>query len=103
VAAFTARVQKEMTGSGGYGYLDLYMGTVMMAGRADLQPVYEMIFRRLKARGHDWVYRFPRLGLVDLRPLKEHLDERAGEGKPDFAGYDPGATVAAKLAERKKR
>ncbi len=102
VAAFMAQMRKEMTGDGGYGYLDFYMGTGMVAGRADLQPVYEMIFRRLKARGHDWVYHFPRLGLVDLRPLKKHLEERAGEGEPDFAGYDPEAALAAEQEERQK-
>jgi len=101
VAEFMAQMRKEMTGDGGYGYLDFYMGTAMVAGRADLQPVYEMIFRRLKARGHDWVYHFPRLGLVDLRPLKKQLDEQAGEGESGFASYDPEAALAAEQEERK--
>jgi hypothetical protein len=37
-----------------------------------------MIFRRLKARGHEWRYAFPRLGLVDLRPLREAVGEPTG-------------------------
>jgi hypothetical protein len=51
-----------------------YMGTFTIAQRADLTPVYEMIFRRLKERLFDWQYRFPELGLVD-----------SGSDKPDGA------------------
>jgi hypothetical protein len=56
-----------------YDYMDFYMGTIWIARRADLTPVYRMIFRRLAARGFDWRYAFPRLGLVDLRPLRAEL------------------------------
>src|SRR6266498_4188108 len=31
-----------------YDYLGFYMGTFTIAQRADLTPVYEMVFRRLK-------------------------------------------------------
>ncbi len=57
-----------------YDYLDFYMGTFTIAQRADLTPVYEMIFRRLKERLFDWRYRFPELGSVDF-----------GSDKPDGA------------------
>jgi hypothetical protein len=57
-----------------YDYLDFYMGTFTIAQRADLTPVYEMIFRRLKERLFTWRYRFPELGLVDF-----------GSDKPDGA------------------
>lgn len=53
-------------------YLRFYLGTIWIAGRADLTPVYAMIFRRLKTLGADWIYHFPELGLVDLTPL--HAD-----------------------------
>jgi hypothetical protein len=51
-------------------YLRFYMGTIWISARADLMPVYAMIFRRLKSAGADWVYHFPELGLVDLAPLR---------------------------------
>src|SRR2546425_6732523 len=57
-----------------YDYLDFYMGTFTIAQRADLTPVYEMIFWRLKERLFSWQYRFPELGLVDF-----------GSDKPDGA------------------
>src|SRR5260370_38868565 len=44
------------------------MGTIWVAQRADLTPVYRMIFRRLHRRRLDWNYHFPRLYAVDLRP-----------------------------------
>ena len=58
-----------------------------LAQRADLTPVYCMIFRRLKARGYDWTYHFPKLELVDLRPLRDALREQEGEG------WNQGASV----------
>jgi hypothetical protein len=39
-----------------YDYIDFYLGTIWVSQRADLTPVYEMIFRRLKALGLDWLY-----------------------------------------------
>jgi hypothetical protein len=47
-------------------YLRFYLGTWVVAGRADLTPVYALIFRRLLAIGADWVYRFPELHLLEL-------------------------------------
>lgn len=47
-----------------YDYMNFYMGTIWISQRADLTPVYEMIFRRLKERRFSWRYRFPKLSLV---------------------------------------
>ena len=47
-------------------YLRFYLGTIGISRRADLMPVYAMIFRRLKAMGADWVYHFPELGSSSL-------------------------------------
>ena len=80
--------------SGPYDYMDFYMGTIWVGGRADLTPVYEMIFRRLKALGLDWVYHFPRLSLVDMRPLLETL-KKPGEEEPEWASYNPSEALAA--------
>ena len=101
-AAFMAEMIKEMVGDGGYTYLDFYMGTTMMSGRADLGPVYALIFRRLRARGLDWVYHFPRLYAVDMRPLEKQLDEQAKGDEPEWAGYDPSAALEEEQEETQK-
>ena len=101
-AAFMAEMIKEMVGDGGYTYLDFYMGTSMGAGRADLVPVYTMIFRRLYARGMDWKYHFPRLYAVDLRPLKKQLDEQQKGDAPEWESYDPSAAFEEDQEETKK-
>jgi hypothetical protein len=59
-------------------YMRFYMGTAFLSGRADLTPVYVMIFRRLEAIGADWIYHFPELGVVDLAPLREQLNQSGG-------------------------
>jgi hypothetical protein len=97
---FMAELRKEMFGDGGYTYLDYYLGTKMIADRADLTPVYQMIFRRLHRRGMDWTYHFPRLFVADLRPLKKMLDEKERGDEPEFAGYDPSAAFAEDQEER---
>lgn len=104
VLAAMAEMRKEMVGDGGYTYLDFYMGAGRVSDRADLVPVYALIFRRLRARGMDWVYHFPRLSLVDFRPLKKQMDEqkRREEGGSEFEGYDPSAAFEEDEAEREK-
>jgi hypothetical protein len=79
------------------GYLQFYMGSTRTSARTDLTPIYQMIFRRLKARGHDWVYHFPELRLVDLRPLKEQMEEEAGE--KSWESYDPSASFGKEADE----
>lgn len=82
--------------SGGrYDYLDFYMGSALMGGRADLGPVYRWIFSRLRAAGCDWIFSFPRLHVVDLRGADVHVD--------DELGYDPGEAVRADLEEAEHR
>jgi hypothetical protein len=101
-AEMKATMMKEMFGDGGYAYLDFYMGTGMVSGRADLGPVYRMIFRRLRAHNMDWVYHFPRLYAVDFRPLKKQMDEQERGGEPEFAGYDPSAALEEEQADREQ-
>lgn len=73
-----------------YDYMNFYMGTQMVSGRTDLASIYQMIFRRLQAAGCDWTYHFPRLNIVDLRPLREQMEQE----KTDFTDYDPSAAFA---------
>lgn len=47
-------------------YIDFYLRTAIVCDRADLTPVYTMVFRRLARHGFDWEYTFPRLWAVDF-------------------------------------
>ena len=67
-------------------------GTLWVAGRADLAPVYRMIFRRLRAVGADWEYGFPRLHLHEPPPVDDG----------SFSSYDPSAALQRET-ERKAR
>jgi hypothetical protein len=88
---FLAEILNRQTDSDHYDYLNFYMGTAWIAHRADLTPVYRMIFRRLRRRQLDWDYHFPRLYAVDLRPLKEAIDQ---EHEPDWLNYSPSEALA---------
>ncbi len=96
---FLAETLNRQTSARKYSYMDFYMGTSWVAGRADLGPVYQLIFRRLHRRGLDWVYHFPRLHLVDFRPLKKALDD---DKDPDWAGYRPSNALAKKAEEAER-
>jgi len=96
---FLAEILNRQTGAEHYNYLDFYMGTIWVAQRADLTPVYQMIFRRFQGRRLDWIYHFPKLYAVDLRPLKEALDEKHD---PEWLNYSPSETLA-KEAEAKEQ
>jgi hypothetical protein len=76
-------------------YLRFYLGTIWISRRADLTPVYGMIFRRLKALSADWVYHFPELGLVELAPLDD-------ADKPNNA-YSVSKAAVAELDAQKRR
>ena len=88
---FLAEILNRQTGAEHYDYLDFYMGTIWVAQRADLTPVYQMIFRRFQGRRLDWIYHFPKLYAVDLRPLKEALDEKHD---PEWLNYSPSEALA---------
>ncbi len=95
---FIADYLNEMQGQSRYDYMDFYMGTIWVSGRVDLTPVYTMIFRRLKEQGFDWVYHFPRLMLVDMRPLREALEDKSAE--PEWTNYSPEEAFAKEQADR---
>jgi len=63
---FIADLLNDEVGSRQYGYMDFYMGTIWINDRADLTPVYAMIFRRLATHGYDWEYAFPRIHAIDF-------------------------------------
>lgn len=93
--------QNRRTGRREFDYMSFYLGTSAPWSQpeSDLTPVYELIFRRLKRRRLDWEYHFPRLYLVDFRPLREALDR---ENKADWEDYSP-SEAFAREEENKQR
>ena len=100
-AAFQAKDHDAMTdltrpaerdGVRVYEYVDFYMGSRLLQDRADLSPVWRMIFRRLRELGCDWTYSFPRLGMVRF--------ERPEQDDPTT--YDPSAAFAAEQEREEK-
>jgi hypothetical protein len=77
-----------------FDYLDFYMGHFRTAERADLTPVYEFIFTKLKARELDWEYSFPSVSLIDLdtNENKEETQET----------YDATTAVQKQLEQQQK-
>jgi hypothetical protein len=97
--AFLAETMNRQTDSDHYDYLNFYMGTAWIAHRADLTPVYRLIFRRLRSRQLDWVYHFPRLHAVDLRPLKEAINQ---EHAPEWLNYSPSEALAGEQEQKEQ-
>jgi hypothetical protein len=94
---FLADVFNRQVGARHYDYMIFYMGTIWLAQRADLTPVYQMIFRRLRFHRLDWIYHFPRLHAIDFRPLKEALDQK---DEPDWLNYSPSEALAREEEQR---
>jgi len=72
------------------------MGSAWISGRADLMPVYRMIFRRLNFLGADWEYAFPQLHLLDLSSLRQATE------KPEES-YSPSEAFAKSEEERQEQ
>jgi hypothetical protein len=94
---FLAEVLNRQIGAEQYDYMDFYMGTIWLSQRADLTPVYRLIFRRLHDRRLDWIYHFPRLHAIDLRPLKTALDQK---NEPDWLNYSPSDALAKEVEQK---
>lgn len=96
---FIAEYLNEMIAQSQYDYMDFYMGSSWLSGRVDLAPAYLLIFRRLKEQGFDWVYHFPRLSLVDMRPLRDALVDQS---KPEWLDYSPEDAFAKEQEDAKR-
>jgi hypothetical protein len=90
---YLTRAESGHSGRG--DYMRFYLGSICTSGRADLMPVYSMIFRRLYDIGADWIYHFPEIHLVDLTAFKAK-DEST-------IGYSPARGAAAELKASKDR
>ncbi len=75
-------------------YLRFYLGTIWISRRADLAPVYAMIFRRLRSVGADWMYHFPQLYLAEI--ARDNLSDE----QP--APYSVSESAAAELTAQKR-
>jgi hypothetical protein len=99
--AASAFLDEYVTGSTRDSYCGdenrFYMGSNWISQRADLSPVYRMIFRRLNSLGADWEYHFPRLHLVDLSSMRDALNNT----KP--GDYSPSDAFGKELAERERQ
>ena len=77
-----------------FDYMDFYMGSFIAETRANLIPVYEFIFRKLKAKKIDWEYLFPRIGLVSFN--------NDNDDKTEMKDYDPATSIQKELERTKK-
>lgn len=77
-----------------YSYLDFYLGTVCISDRADLSPIYRIIFQRLHKAGSDWIYHFPQLFL--FRP--PDIDKQT----ENMENYDPAKAIAEEIEKKEK-
>lgn len=78
-----------------FDYMNFYCADVFIERRADVTPIYELIFRRLNEQHCDWIYSFPRLHAISFDHLK-------GDPSADPAQYDPNKALADE-AEREQR
>lgn len=97
---FIADYVNRCLGSAEYDYIDFYLGTIWVAQRADLMPVYRMLFRRLITCDLDWIYHFPKLHLIDLQPLRDALEH---DKTTEWANYDPGEAIVKVQAEEERQ
>lgn len=77
-----------------YSYLDFYMGTAWISDRADLSPVYRIIFQRLHKAEGDWIYHFPQLFLFRPPDIEKHTD--------NMESYDPAKSVADEIEKKEQ-
>lgn len=72
-------------------HMRFYCGLAFISGRTDYGPVYEMVFRRLRSLDADWIYRFPRIGVVRFEKPEEPAD---------LADYSPSEAFAKEAKKR---
>jgi hypothetical protein len=95
IAAF---LERRVAGAR-YEYMDFYMGTFGAKDAHAVAPIHRLIFRRLRDRGFDWRYAFPRLFVVSF-PRLERVDDPS---HPDWKPYAPDDTIARETEEQKRR
>lgn len=83
-----------------FDYLDFYMaGQFESGGENGIGAIQRMLFRRLRARGFDWRYSFPRIYIVRF-PRREPVDDPAD---PAWKGYSPDEALRREAEEDRRR
>lgn len=86
ISDFRHRLNRTQEGFRNLGdYIEFYMGTTMVRHRADLTPMYELIFRRMHQSGLNWRYTHPHLCAIDLGSLPNLAEDDV----PEALRYDP--------------
>lgn len=80
-----------------FDYMDFYCADLLIERRADVTPIYELIFSKLKEQGCMWSYSFPRIYLIDFSDAKETDNPDSPEA------YDPNTALAEQLEKDKKK
>ena len=93
-AGFIADYLNGLVAEARYDYMDFYLGSLWLPGSVDLSPVYAFIFKRLKDQGFNWLYHFPRLSLIDMRPCAMRWKTNPGRN---------GSTILPRRHSRKSR
>lgn len=68
------------------GHSRLYPGSLWDRRRADLSPVYELIFRRMRRHALDWAYVPPQVFLVSFND--DHSGDKALQASMSEANYE---------------
>lgn len=85
----------QLVSNKSFDYIDFYMGGIFRHQRADLTPVYEFIFKKLKVKNLDWEYSFPRMGLISFNKVEDE--------KVDLANYKPEEALKKQLEKEQQQ
>lgn len=78
-----------------FDYMDFYMGNVWTKDRTNLRAIYEFIFTRLKEKGLDWEFSFPRMGIVNFNT--------SNDTEPAPENYNPATALQQHLEQQQKQ
>lgn len=87
--------KEQLVAAKSFDYMDFYMGGVFREDRADLTPVYEFVFKKLKAKNLDWEFSFPRMGLVSFNKNEDEKD--------DLINYNPEEAIKKQLEKEQQQ
>ncbi len=88
-------IEQQYPDAPSFTYMSFYCADLFIERRADVTPVYELIFKRLAEQEFDWIYSFPRTYAISF-------DSAITEPDADPAIYDPAKAQADEL-KRKQR
>lgn len=78
-----------------FDYMDFYCSDLLLLDEEHSYPLFVHIFDKLKVKGLDWNYSFPRMGIVSFNKDETTID--------NAENYDPAKALADELERQKKR